>query len=131
MKQTLLLVAICIGLVLCAVGYSDSKYHTALGRKAPDFYAENDCGSVSSASLRGDYTLLNFWASTDAPSREAAAIPIKNFVSYPSISTRTMPYSGKLCGSTASYPLSSIMSQAIRQELLLIITVLKTASVPF
>lgn len=72
MKQTLLLVAICIGLVLCAVGYSDSKYHTALGRKAPNFYAENDCGSVSSASLKGDYTLLNFWASTDAPSREAA-----------------------------------------------------------
>lgn len=74
MKQTLLLVGICIGLVLCAVGYSDSKYHTALGRNVPDFYAENACGNVSAASLKGGYSLLNFWASTDAPSREAANI---------------------------------------------------------
>lgn len=74
MKQTLLLAAICIGLVLCAVGYSDSKYHTALGRMAPDFYAVNNYGDVSAASLKGGYSVLNFWSSADAPSREAANV---------------------------------------------------------
>ena len=74
MKQTILLAAICIALLICAVGYSDSAYHTALGRKAPDFYATNQNSSVSAASLKGNYTVLNFWSSTDAPSREAANV---------------------------------------------------------
>ena len=60
MKQTILLAAICIALLICAVGYSDSAYHTALGRKAPDFYATNQNSSVSAASLKGNYTVLNF-----------------------------------------------------------------------
>lgn len=74
MKHTLLLAAICIGLILCAVGYSDSQYSTALGRQAPDFYVDNGNGRVSPASLRGQYALLNFWSSTDAPSRTSANI---------------------------------------------------------
>lgn len=72
MKHTLILAAISIGLIVCAVGYSDSKYQTALGRKAPDFYVENNVDTITPLSLKGEYTLVNFWSSTDAPSRKAA-----------------------------------------------------------
>jgi len=74
MKKTLLLIAVCTALLLCAVGYSDSRYHTALGRRPPDFYVENDSGEISATLLKNSYFLLNFWASTDAPSREAANV---------------------------------------------------------
>lgn len=72
MKQTLLIVAVSIGLILCAVGYSDSKYHTSAGRKIPDFYAENDSCRISAEAIKGSYALLNFWSSADAKSRTAA-----------------------------------------------------------
>ncbi len=72
MKRTLLLVFICVGLLLCAVGYSDSRYRTALGRLAPALVVGNSQGKVFLDSLKGRYVLVNFWNSTDAASREAA-----------------------------------------------------------
>lgn len=72
MKQTLFLIIVCVGLLLCAVGYSDSRYRTSVGRVAPGFVVGNSSGKLSLDSLRGDYVLLNFWNSSDAPSREAA-----------------------------------------------------------
>lgn len=74
MKHTLLLAAICLGLIICAVGYSDSQYRTAVGRMTPDFYVENADGCVSPSCLRGNYALINFWSSSDATSRTAANV---------------------------------------------------------
>ncbi len=72
MKTTYILVAVLVGLILCAVGYSNSAYHTSVGRPAPMFVVSNGQGSVTPASLRGRYTLLNFWSTADAPSRRRA-----------------------------------------------------------
>ena len=72
MKQTLILALICVALAIVAVAYGDSQYATALGRPAPPIYARNATDTVSAASLKGGYTLLNFWSSTNAPSRKAA-----------------------------------------------------------
>lgn len=72
MNKTLIIILIFIGLVLTAYGVADSDFRTSLGRTAPELYVPSDTGSVSLKDLRGSYVLLNFWSSTDAPSRHAA-----------------------------------------------------------
>lgn len=72
MKKTLIILAAFIGVLFCAVGYSDSQYRTAIGRQAPDISLKTNGGTLNLDSLRGHYVLLNFWKSTDAPSRRTA-----------------------------------------------------------
>lgn len=74
MRHTILLFVICLGIVLCAVGYADSYSRTAVGDKAPALAVAEADSMVSLAGLKGKYVLLNFWNSTDAPSRRAANI---------------------------------------------------------
>ena len=75
MKKTLIIIAIFIGVLVCAVGYADSQYRTAIGRKAPALWLPqqgNRAPETSLAQQQGKYVVLNFWKSTDAPSRQAA-----------------------------------------------------------
>lgn len=75
MKKTLLLIVIFVGLLLCAVGYADSRYRTSIGRRAPALWLPaQDTGAPATtvADNEGRYVLLTFWKSTDAPSRRAA-----------------------------------------------------------
>lgn len=72
MKQTFFIVALFIGVLLFAGGYADSRHQTALGKTAPSLEMANADSVVALDRLRGDYVLVNFWSSTDAPSREAA-----------------------------------------------------------
>lgn len=72
MKKTLLLIVIFIGVLVCAVGYSDIHYRTALGEHVPGMQLERAGSRVSLKDLEGRYVILNFWNSTDATSRRAA-----------------------------------------------------------
>lgn len=58
-----------VGVLVFAVGYSDSQYRTALGRDVPSLRLP---GGATLDDMRGSYVLLNFWKSTDAPSRRSA-----------------------------------------------------------
>lgn len=71
MKKSLLIIAVFVGILVCAVGYSDSQYRTSLGHIAPSLWVPDGKDGVSLNDLRGNYVLLNFWKSTDAPSRRS------------------------------------------------------------
>lgn len=72
MKKTLILIALFVGVLVCAVGYSDSQYRTSLGKKAPALWLPDGHDGLTLDKLHGRYVLLNFWKSTDAPSRRSA-----------------------------------------------------------
>ena len=72
MKKTVLIAALFVGLIVVAVGYSDSQYRTAIGRIAPNLSIEQCDSILTLDKFKGDYVLLNFWSSTDAGSRTAA-----------------------------------------------------------
>ncbi|MDE6135600.1 MAG: redoxin domain-containing protein [Muribaculaceae bacterium] len=74
MKKTVLIAALFVGLIVVAVGYSDSQYRTAIGRMAPALSLVQADSLLTLQDMRGDYVLLNFWDSGDARSREAANI---------------------------------------------------------
>ena len=63
MKKTLLLIVIFVGLLLCAVGYADSRYRTSIGRRAPALWLPaQDTGAPATtiADNEGRYVLLTF-----------------------------------------------------------------------
>lgn len=72
MKKTIIIAAIFVGLVLVAVGYDDDIFRTSVGRDAPSFAVTRNDTVFSPSQYRGSYVLLNFWETTDAPSRRAA-----------------------------------------------------------
>ncbi len=72
MKNTFLIAALLIGLILFASGYADSRQHPAVGKTAPTLDVPVADSVMNLDKMRGDYVLVNFWSSTDAPSREAA-----------------------------------------------------------
>lgn len=72
MKKTLFIAAILVGIIICAVCFSEGQYRTSLGRTAPKLWLPTDSGAINLEQKRGHYVLLNFWKSTDAPSRAAA-----------------------------------------------------------
>lgn len=72
MKKTVFIIALFIGVLVCAVGYSDSQYRTSLGKTAPAICLSDNDGTFNLDALKGKYVLLNFWKSTDAPSRRSA-----------------------------------------------------------
>lgn len=74
-KKTLILIAVFIGILFCAVGFADSQFRTAVGQKAPALILPERAGYAPRTSLSdnlGKYVMLNFWKATDAPSRKAA-----------------------------------------------------------
>lgn len=74
-KKTLILIAVFIGILFCAVGFADSQFRTAVGQKAPAVSLPGKAGYAPATSLSdnlGNYVILNFWKATDAPSRKAA-----------------------------------------------------------
>ena len=74
MKKTFVLLAVLIGVAICAGNYSGADFRTAPGRTAPAISVEDADRRVALDELRGDYVLLNFWSSDDAISRRDANI---------------------------------------------------------
>jgi len=72
MKKTFFLAVLLSGIIACALVIGDSQYRTSPGRKAPALWVPENQGRLSLRDLQGHYVLLNFWKSTDAPSRRAA-----------------------------------------------------------
>ncbi len=72
MKKTFLIAALFIGVLLFAGGYAESRHSSPVGLKAPALAIEEADSMINLDRLRGDYVLLTFWTSTDAPSRQAA-----------------------------------------------------------
>lgn len=72
MKNSFLIIVIFIGVIFCAVGFSDADYRTSIGRRAPSLSISDGNKNMSLDDMRGEYVLLNFWKSTDAPSRQMA-----------------------------------------------------------
>ncbi|MDE6207006.1 MAG: redoxin domain-containing protein [Muribaculaceae bacterium] len=92
MKKTILLIIIFVGVLVCAVGYADSKYRTSIGRPAPALWlpADGDAPETTLSENRGHYVLLNFWNSTDAASRRAANTYTAWLRAHPGTDTRLL-----------------------------------------
>lgn len=71
MKKTILFIVIFIALLVCAVGYSDTRYRTSIGQRAPLLAISKVDSVMRLDELQGNYVLLSFWSGTDAPSRTA------------------------------------------------------------
>ncbi len=71
MKKTFIILTILAGILLCAVGYSDSRHKTQIGHRAPALVLERPGNRVSLEDLAGRYVILNFWSSTDGLSRKS------------------------------------------------------------
>lgn len=72
MKKSFFAAAIAATLLLTASSYSDDHGGTRPGDFAPRFEVQNSDADVDLGQLRGQYVLLTFWSSADAPSRIAA-----------------------------------------------------------
>lgn len=72
LKQTILLGAMLLALIIASAGISHTPTDTAVGRKAPIVQLGDVQSSIRSDELRGRYVLVTFWNSSDAASREAA-----------------------------------------------------------
>lgn len=67
------IIAIFVVLITAVSAGSNRDYIVAEGKMAPKIQVDSSDGSpVSLSDYAGRYVLLNFWASTDAPSRIAA-----------------------------------------------------------
>ena len=71
MKHTILLILVFVALVVSAVGYTDSRYRTAIGRPAPLLTLSEADSVMRVDEQRGNYVLLSFWSGASAPSRNA------------------------------------------------------------
>lgn len=70
-KQTVLLAALLLGLVMASAGISSVPTDTAVGRKAPVVELGKVESAIKADELKGKYVLISFWSSSDAASREA------------------------------------------------------------
>lgn len=73
-KKTLILLAAFVGVLLCSVGYSDSRYRTAVGQTAPTISLTHNSKTITLDDFRGEYVMLTFWSATNAPSRRAVNV---------------------------------------------------------
>lgn len=74
MKNTILIAALAIGLLLFVGSHSLIPRHPRPGDKAPAL-ADARADSIVQADLRdGNYVIVNFWNSSDAESRRAANV---------------------------------------------------------
>ncbi len=69
-SRTFLLAALFVSLLLVSVAYHYGRRSTRVGDIAPALSFDSKPSDALRA-LRGKYVLLNFWSSTNAPSREA------------------------------------------------------------
>ncbi len=74
MKNTILIGAVFVGVLLCVVSFGDSRGNTAIGSDAPTVWLRGGGCVFNPDDYRGRYVLLSFWSSTDARSRRAANI---------------------------------------------------------
>ncbi|MDE5929659.1 MAG: hypothetical protein K2H03_04190 [Muribaculaceae bacterium] len=70
-KQTMLLGALLLGLVVASAGIGSNRCDTAVGMKAPVVQLDRVQSAVNADGLKGKYVLITFWTSSDAASREA------------------------------------------------------------
>lgn len=71
MKNFFFIVAILTVLFTGTSGMNEERFDTQPGAMAPIFEVANSANTVSLSDLRGRYTLVTFWNSTDAASRMA------------------------------------------------------------
>ncbi len=69
MKQTLFLIALAVGLLLFAGGYTPDHGNRIMGKSAPALMVADADSIVAHEHLHGNYVLACFWAGTDAASR--------------------------------------------------------------
>lgn len=74
MKKTILLAIVFVGVLVLSVGYSDSRYRTAIGRTVPSVVLPSASGDVDLDALRGHYVLLNFGNRPTLPRAGASTI---------------------------------------------------------
>ncbi len=89
-KKTILLAALAIGILLCSVSYRQSTHRLSAGQEAPAFTLEENHNNLSLSSLRGEYVILNFWTSEDAPSREMTNLYTAWERSHPEINVKLL-----------------------------------------
>lgn len=70
-KQTILLGALLLGLIIVSAGIGSQPSDTAVGEKAPVVQLDNVQSAINADELKGKYVLITFWSSSDAASREA------------------------------------------------------------
>ena len=70
-KQTMILGALLLGLVVASAGIGGNRCDTAVGMKAPVVQLDRVQSAVNADELKGKYVLISFWTSSDAASREA------------------------------------------------------------
>ena len=70
-KQTMLLGALLLGLIVASAGVGTQSADTAIGKKAPVVQLDRVQSAINADELKGKYVLITFWNSSDAASREA------------------------------------------------------------
>ena len=72
MKNLAITIASFVILVFATSAFVDKRGEAVLGEKAPSLVLKNSADSVMSLeSLEGNWVILSFWSSADAPSRMA------------------------------------------------------------
>lgn len=75
MKKTMMIIiALFVVLTVTVSSRSDRQYEAVRGFEVPSLslIRDNDSSAIELSDLRGRYTLVNFWAASDAESRIAA-----------------------------------------------------------
>lgn len=68
-RKTILILIMVAGVVLFSVLYGDGHYRSMVGKQAPSLELTHNGQSVNLSQWRGEYVLLSFWKSANAPSR--------------------------------------------------------------
>lgn len=72
MQKATRLIAVFLLSLLSVSAHVERVFKASDGYRAPLFTVGNAKGSIGLSELEGDYVLVNFWSSADAPSRMAA-----------------------------------------------------------
>lgn len=70
-KQTILLGALLLGLIIASAGVGSQPRDTAVGKMAPVVQLDRVQSAINADELKGKYVLITFWSSSDAASRES------------------------------------------------------------
>lgn len=70
MKKSLLVIALFAVLLFASSGLNDSPFGVMPGDRAPVLSLAGEADSASACGSDGNYLLLSFWSSGDAPSRQ-------------------------------------------------------------
>lgn len=78
MKQTILILAFFIGILVTSTGFNSTSLNTSIGKDAPEIASLDISQAMKACEDQGRFVLLSFWNSTDGASRLA----VKNYDSW-------------------------------------------------